>query len=274
MLFTRRNQANRKLKKVLIFVIGFYIMIGTSLYVLQEKILFRPTVLNKEYLFNFNNDFEELNLSTEKGAEINAIHFKVENPKGVILYFHGNAGDLSRWGNITEYFVDLGYDLLVMDYRTYGKSTGKLSEQALFNDAQFCYDFLKSLYNEADISVYGRSLGTGIATYIGSKNSPKQVILETPYFNIIDVAKHRFPLLPIKYMLHYKIMSNEFIQNVDCPISIIHGTEDSVVPFSSGKKLSQVAPPGGVEFNAVEGGEHNNLISFDVYHDFINRVLP
>ncbi len=249
-------------------------MIGASLYFLQEKVLFRPTVLDREYVYEFSHNFDELFFKTEAEAEINAIHFKSINPKGVILYFHGNAGDLSRWGEITEYFVNRNYDVLVMDYRTYGKSSGKLSEKALFHDAQYCYDFLKALYAEEEITVYGRSLGTGFATYIGANNQPYQVILETPYYNIVDVAKHRFPFLPINYLLHYPIKSNEFISQINCPVSMIHGTEDSVVPYASGKKLFEEKRSNQINFTTVQGGEHNNLIDFDVYHTFIDRVLP
>ncbi|NOY48554.1 MAG: alpha/beta hydrolase, partial [Chlorobi bacterium] len=130
----------QKFKKGLYFLLIFYVMITTSLYFFQEKILFRPTVLTQDYKYNFSYPFEELFLKTEDDAVINALHFKARNSKGVILYFHGNAGDLSRWGTITEYFVSMNYDVLVMDYRTYGKSTGVLSEEALHKDAQMCYN--------------------------------------------------------------------------------------------------------------------------------------
>ena len=106
------------LKKAIIIILGLYVMIGMALYLLQEKILFRPTVLQQDYKFEFSYPYEELFLKTDENAVINAIHFKVENPKGVILYFHGNAGDLQRWGEITEFFVEKGYDVLVMDYWT------------------------------------------------------------------------------------------------------------------------------------------------------------
>ena len=177
MSFIRQKKITHKLKQATFGLIAIYLMIGTALYFLQEKILFRPTVLNQTYVYKFSNPFEELFLKADDKAVINALHFKAENPKGVILYFHGNAGNLSRWGNITEYFVEMNYDVLVMDYRTYGKSTGALSERALYSDAQLCYDYLKNNYNESEITVYGRSLGTGIAAYIAAKNKPKQLIL-------------------------------------------------------------------------------------------------
>lgn len=247
-------------------------MAGTLLYFLQEKMLFFPTVLEQDYIFQFSKPFEELFLKTDDDAVINAIHFKTENPKGVILYFHGNAGDLSRWGFIAEYFVEKQYDVLIIDYRTYGKSTGKLSEKALYNDAQYGYDYLKDRYAEGEITLYGRSLGTGIAAYLASKNKPKQLILETPYYSIADVAKSRFPLLPVETLLKYKLPTYKYIQQASCPITIIHGTDDMVVPISSAEKLLKLNIE-NLDFITIEGGGHNDLIEHDLYHQQIHKIL-
>ncbi|WP_321254481.1 alpha/beta hydrolase [Psychroserpens sp.] len=248
-------------------------MLGTTLYVLQEKLMFFPTTLTRDFTYNFQYPFEELFLEPENDVLINAVHFKNENPKGVILYFHGNAGDLSRWGTITEYFVEKNYDVLVMDYRTYGKSKGKLSEQGFYDDAQFCYNYLKSRYDESDIILYGRSLGTGVANYLASKNQPKQLILETPYYSITDIAKHRFPFFPVKSLIKYEFNSFEYIQNVKCPITIIHGTHDQVVPYSSGNKLFDIAPKSITKMKTIDGGRHNDLVNFDAYHEVIASIL-
>ncbi len=248
-------------------------MISASLYFLQEKLLFFPTVLEQDFEFQFNHSFEELNFETDDGAKLNAIHFKVENPKGVILYFHGNAGDLSRWGTVAEYFVEKQYDVLIMDYRTYGKSTGKLSEAVFYTDAQLFYDYLKDNYEEDEITLYGRSLGTGIATYLASKNKPKQLILETPYYSIVDVAKDRFPIFPVGSLLKYKFLSYKFIQKVSCPITMFHGTNDRVVPYASAEKLFEVAPKPQTNFVTIEGGNHGDLINFDSYNYQIEKIL-
>lgn len=274
MSFIRQKKIKHKIKKAAFGLLAIYLMIGTTLYFLQEKILFRPTVLNQSHVFKFSHPFDELFLKTDDNAVINALHFKAEKPKGVILYFHGNAGDLSRWGNITEYFVERDYDVLVMDYRTYGKSTGTLSEHALYSDAQMCFDYLKKYYNEDAITVYGRSLGTGIATFIASNNKPKQLILETPYYSIVDVAKYRFPFFSVKQLIHYKLPTNEFIKNVTCNISMFHGTADYVVPFNSGEKLFMEAPRDLTSITVIENGSHNDLIKFDEYHKKIKEILP
>lgn len=248
-------------------------MIGASLYFFQEKLIFRPTTLSQDFTFNFSNPFEELFLKAEDGAVINAIHFKTENPKGVILYFHGNAGDLSRWGKITEFFVEKNYDVFVMDYRTYGKSKGTLSEQALYNDAQMCYNYVLERYAASEITIYGRSLGTGMATYLASNNNPKKLILETPFYSLTDVAKYRFSLFPTKKLLKYDFPSYKYVQDINCPILIFHGTDDGVIPYASSEKLFNSMNQKDKMFFTIENGEHNNLIEFDSYRKQIQKIL-
>lgn len=267
-----QKRLKRRLKQIITILIALYLMIRASLYFFQEKLIFLPTKLSQDYEYQFNYPFEELFLETDENVSINALHFKAKNPKGVILYFHGNAGDLSRWGKITEYLVALHYDVLIMDYRTYGKSTGKLSENALYDDAQYCYDYLLKQYKESKITLYGRSLGTGIASYLGSKNNPKQLILETPYYSIEDVAKYRFPIFPVKHLLKYKFPTYQYLPKVNCKISIFHGTEDLIVPYNSGKKLSKLNIE-NLNFITVEDGSHNDLINFEIYNTAIKTIL-
>ena len=273
MSFIHRKKIKTTLKKILFVLLGLYVMIGTSLYFLQERLLFLPTVLDQDFQYQFNYPFEELFLKTDDQTVINALHFKIENPKGVILYFHGNAGDLSRWGTITEYFVEKGYDVLVMDYRTYGKSTGKLSENALYKDAEYCYNFLIEHYNESEITIYGRSLGTGLATYVASNHHPNQLILETPYYSMVDVAKKRFPIFPVKQLMKYELPTYKYINKVKCPITMIHGTNDKVIPIESAKKLYEVIGSNNASLTIIEGGGHNNLSDFKKYSIVIESVL-
>ena len=239
----------------------------------QEKLIFLPTTLSQDFEYSFSTPFEELFITTEDDARLNALHFKTENPKGVILYFHGNAGNLDRWGEITSEFTKLQYDVLVMDYRTYGKSTGKLSEKALYDDAQLFYNHLLKTYKEEEIIIYGRSLGTGIASHIASQNKPLKLILETPYFNLLEIAQKRFSFLPIKLLLKYEFPSNEFINVVTCPIAIFHGTNDNVIPFESGRKLFESIIQNEKEFFLIENGEHNNLSNFEAFHNGIQKTL-
>jgi len=264
----------RRLKKLAKFLLAVYILSIIMLYFLQEKLIFLPSQLPQDYAYSFALPHTEFNLETPDGAMLNGLHFKNTDSKGVILYFHGNAGDLSRWGEIALFFVEKQYDVVIMDYRSYGKSTGKLSPQALFDDAQLFYDYTLGHYQESNITLYGRSLGTGIATELASRNLPKQLVLETPFYSLVDVAKEMFPILPVSLFLKYKFPSFEYMQQVACPVGIFHGTSDSIVPFDSGKKLFEAIPNEQKTFYTVEGGGHNNLISFPQYHEGIKKVLP
>tara|TARA_R100001369_G_scaffold51222_2_gene78046 strand:+ start:150 stop:947 length:798 start_codon:yes stop_codon:yes gene_type:complete len=263
----------RTLLKGLLIVFSGYVIIIAGMYLLQEKLIFLPTQLPQEHTYTFEQSFTEFFLEAKDGARLNALHFKVENPKGVILYFHGNAGNLDRWGEITSFFTQFNYDVVVMDYRTYGKSTGKLSEKSLYKDAQLFYDYILKRYPENEVTVYGRSLGTTFAAYVASANNPKKLILETPFYSMTDVAKKRFPVLPVAQLLKYRFPTNTYMNKTNCPVVIFHGTDDDVVPYESGKKLAETLPKDRLNFISIPEGGHNNLIEFQEYKDSIEEVF-
>lgn len=266
------GRKNRRFKYVIALSIGFYIVIGSALYLFQEKLLFLPTQLEESYTYQFDLPFEELDFIPEEGVRLNALYFRSEQPRGVILYSHGNAGDLSRWGAIASRFVKYNYDVLVWDYRSYGKSKGPRSEIAFYNDAEHIYDFLLTKYNAEEIIIYGRSLGTGISTYLASNKQCQQLILETPYYSIVDVAQYRFPIFPVEKLMSYKFPSYKYLPDVNAPVTIIHGTDDSVVPYKSAQKLATVKTD-GLEFITIEGGDHNNLVDFTGFHEALDKAL-
>lgn len=263
----------RILRKGILLLISAVILYSIGLFYMQKKLIFLPTKLAADHVYQFPQPYEELFLDTEDGARLNAVHFKTKDPKGIILYFHGNAGDLSRWGLIGARFTKYNYDVLIMDYRTYGKSTGKISEENLIKDAQLFYDHVLKEYKEEDVVLYGRSLGTNFAAYVAAKNNPGKLILETPFYDLEEAAKNRIPLLPVKYFLKFQFPSNVYISEVKCPIFIFHGTKDKVVPYRSGKRLSKIVSNEQLTFVTIPEGEHNNLIEFEEYRNAIETVL-
>ncbi len=269
----RKRRIQQNLKRIGIISMSGFLLIMGVLYTFQERLIFLPTKLNKDHNYSFQEPFKELTLSTKDGALLNAVHFTRENPKGIIVYFHGNAGNLERWGGVVQFFVQKNWEVLVMDYRGYGKSTGKRSENALFSDAQMFYDYALEHFNETNVVVYGRSLGTAIATKIASQNTPGQLILETPFYSLYDIAKQRFPLLPLKPLLKYQFDSYEYAREVCSPVTIIHGTNDTVVPLFSGRKLFDSIPGSHKKMIVVQGGMHNNLIEFQKYREEIDMLL-
>ena len=260
-------------KKGLIVIFCIYMALLLGFYLFQEKIIFQSKKLDKNFTYRFTKKFEEVNLNTKDNSTINALHFKVENPKGVLLYFHGNKGSLKRWGDMVSPYTEYHYDVFVMDYRGYGKSNGKRSENAMYNDAQVAYDYLKDTFNESDIVVYGRSMGATFATFVSSQNKPKQLILEAPFYSLVDAINGNFPFLPFNALLKYKFRSNELISKVASPTVIFHGDKDALVSLKSGKKLYESSNKEITDFITIKNGTHHNLSTFNIYKEKVKTLL-
>lgn len=163
--------------KTIKIVIGIIILLNIALivglYFFQEKLIFSPQKLEKDYQYSFSQNFEELTFKT-----LDNKLFKADSTKGVIFYLHGNLGSLKSWGNVAKSYTDLNYDVFIIDYRGFGKSEGAISsEKQLFDDNQIVYNKIKTLYKEQYITILGYSIGTGLATKLASDNNPRRLIL-------------------------------------------------------------------------------------------------
>jgi uncharacterized protein len=257
---------------IVIIIPAILIGLGIAVYIFQERLIFHPEKLSDKYQFMFFNDFEELTYHTEDANTINALLFKAKNSKGIIYYHHGNAGSLETWGVKSTDFTNKGYDVFMYDYRGYGKSTGKIkNEKMLYNDALMIYNTLLEDYKESNIILYGMSLGTGIATKLAAEKTPKLLILETPYYNFYDVSKYHYPFLPNSILLHYQFKTNKFLPEIKFPVYLFHGTEDETVPYSSSERLAKLS--NNIKLFTIKDGSHNNLNSYDEYHQRLGEVL-
>lgn len=260
------------MKISMIIIPTILILLTTLLYSQQEFLIFRPFPLAANYSYSFPFEFEELNWEVESGITINALHFKTKESKGVVLYFHGNGGNLAGWGGIAEDFLTRKQNLIIWDYRGYGKSTGKIkSEEDLIKDAVYAYDYTKTIYPESQITLYGRSLGSGLAVYLAKEKTPKRLILETPYNNFIDIAKYHYPYIPT-FLMKYKLDSESLIGSVRCPIFIFHGTEDTVIPLPFARKLESNIKR-EYKFFLISNAGHNDVSETKEYFTELNKIL-
>jgi len=258
--------------KFIFFFACLYLLICLYIYFRQESFIFYPDVLSADYEFvQFKGDVEELYFQPESGVKLHALKFSVSKPKGVILYFHGNARALDNWGYIGADLKIHGYDVIIPDYRGYGKSVGPRTEENLFKDARYIFDQLAITYSKEQIIIYGRSLGSGIASSVASNISPKLLILETPYFSIGRMAAEQMPFLPTNLVLKYKFRSDLFLPKVTCPIYVFHGTEDELIPYQHAVDLKTLIP--SIDFTTIPGATHNNLDQFASFNDKIKAIL-
>ncbi len=259
--------------QILIFILAAYIIISVLLYYLQDYFLFKPEKLPPDFNFYYENQkVSEYHLETRDGAIINGLHFSVEKPLGVILYLKGNSKSIKGWGKFAVDFTRNNYDVIMIDYRGFGKSTGKRSQKAIKHDLQFIYNKIREKVNEKYIIIYGRSMGSGFATKLASMNNPKMLILDAPYYSLTKVTGRYMPFMPLSIILKYPMPTYKWIKYVKCPIHIIHGTEDKLIPFRSSVKLSQINAK-LTRLHPIIGGGHKNLNNFESYHKILGEII-
>jgi pimeloyl-ACP methyl ester carboxylesterase len=260
------------MKEFFLYALSAIALLSVIAYLVQEKLIFKPEKLSADFEFKYDAPFEELWFDIEPGVRISGLHFKVDTPKGLILYFHGNTRSIKGWAKYARDFYRYGYDVVLVDYRGFGKSTGKRSEREMLNDMQFVYDRLADQYAEDHILVYGRSMGSGFATKLAADNQPRYLILDAPYYSFKKVAERFTPFLPHRFILRFHLRTDKWIKRVSCHTYIIHGTRDWLIPISHSEKLRKFNPH-RITLIRIEGGGHNNLPSFPEYHNFIRDIL-
>lgn len=264
----------QKLFRWLKIIIIVYCSIGIALYYLQEKFLFHPEKLSAAYVYRFDVPFAEVNIPINETDTVNMVKFfpKDSVRRGVVLYFHGNRQNLERYAKFAANFTKHGYEVWMEDYPGFGKSTGERTEKKLYEQARQVYKMAASRYGKDSIILYGKSFGTGIASYIASESNCKRLILETPYYSIPALFSCYAPIYPTSYMSTYKIPANKFLEYVQYPITIFHGTNDGVIPYRCAARLKHVIKPTD-EFITIENGTHQNLNDFPLFKQKLDSLL-
>ena len=253
-------------------LITLYLAVILLFFFFQEKVLFAPTKLESNYEFNYSEEFEELSFVLDDGITLNALHFKADSSKGLVYYLHGNGGALDTWGRAAIPFTKNEYDCLILDYRGYGKSEGKIKSQKRFlKDVNSVYQDLLKLYTEDNIIVVGSSIGTCPAAYVAANNQPSKLILKAPYNNMNYMRKLYYSWLP-KFGLRYPLQTDEFVSKTKTSITIFHGDNDLLIPFECSKELEKLFD-GDDELIMLKGQGHGGMSVHPDYISNIKRIL-
>lgn len=260
------------IKWPLVILCSLYLLICSALFFFQEKLIFVPKKLPSTFNYSFHQPFEEMNIQLSDGKIMNCLLFKADSSKGLIFYMHGNAGALDTWGDAAKTYLDLNYDFFVLDYRGYGKSEGAIdSEDQLHNDMQTAYDLMLKQYKESDIIITGYSIGTGPATYLASKNNPKCLILQAPYYNLTEIALSQYPFIPA-FLLRYKFDTSGLIALVKAPVFIFHGDADNLISIEHSYKLKKLFKSSDKLF-VLTGLGHSGMNKDEQYQAALKGVL-
>jgi fermentation-respiration switch protein FrsA (DUF1100 family) len=263
---------------IVVMAAAAYAVVLLALFVFQSRLVFFPDMPSRTVgpgPDSIGLAFEPVEIVTEDGVKLDAWYVPAQQPRGVVLFFHGNAGNISHRLDSLRIFNALNLDTLIFDYRGYGRSEGKVSEQGTYRDGEAAWRYLREKRGiaAAEIVLFGRSLGAAIAAYVASRHTPGALILESGFVSVPDMAAALYPWMPARRLARIKYPTGEYLKAVSCPVLIVHGRDDEIIPFDQGRKLFERArePKHFLEFR----GGHNDgfLVSGRRYLDGLDSFL-
>ncbi len=274
------------LKRFVIYSVLIILFIMIFPKFIEKGLIFHPDKSNDTATPDIHGiEYDDVIFQTEDGLNLNGwfVPGKKTSPDTdlhTLLWFHGNAGNINRrLDNIKMIYERVPVNVFIIDYRQYGRSEGKVSEQGTYLDARAALAYLHSRkeINREKIIFFGRSLGSAVAVELALNEKCRALILETPFTSILEMGKKLYPFLPVSLLLKTKYDSLAKIRNIKVPILVMHGDKDALVPFEHGKRLYDMANE-PKEFYTIPGAGHNDthIVGgdeyFDVIKEFVNKL--
>ena len=260
---------------IIIIIAGVYVLFAGSLFIFQSHYVYYPEHIISADPSNIGLEFESVSFKTEDRVKLSGWFIPTEGASGVILFCHGNAGNISHRLESIEIFHRLGLNVFIFDYRGYGRSEGKPSEIGTYRDVEAVWQYLvkERQVSPNRVVVFGRSLGGAVAAWLAHKHTPAALILESAFTSVPDIAAKIYPYLPVKLLSRFEYNTAEYLDEIDCPVLIVHSREDEVMPFSHGKQLFERAK-GPKEFLEISGTHNEGFItSGKRYEEGLNTFI-
>jgi fermentation-respiration switch protein FrsA (DUF1100 family) len=263
---------------VTIFAAGMYGALCLYLFFMQARLLYYPNIPSRKLTANpadVGLDYETVTLSTSDHVKLHGWFIPARSERGTLLFFHGNAGNISHRLDSLKIFHDIGLSTLIIDYRGYGRSQGSISEHGTYLDAEAAWSYLTLTrkVSAREIVVFGRSLGAAIGAYIAAQQKPAALILESAFTSVPDMAARLYPVFPVRLLSRFHYNTEQLLLSVSCPVLIIHSPNDEIIPYENGLKLYKRArePKRFLELR----GDHNQgfLTSGQVYKDGLREFI-
>ena len=244
---------------------ALFIVFASAVYVLQGQVLYHPTVPSRSIITTPDSiglAYENVTIKTEDGVTLHGWHIEGRSSR-VALFFHGNAGNISHRLQTINQLHSLGLSVLIIDYRGYGKSTGRPSETGLYRDAHAAWQFLieEKGKQPGDIVIIGRSLGGSVASWLAAQQSPLALIVEASFTSVPNVAEDLYPGLPVKWFIRFRHPTRDHVRQTKSSVLIIHSRGDEIIPYHHGEALFAAANTPKT-FLEVRGG-HNDFFVHD-----------
>ncbi len=253
-----------------LIAMALYAAVLATLWFGQEHLLFQPVPLDPARPLATQADVHERMIDVP-GARLSVLELRLPHPKGVVFFLHGNGGNLESWFINTDFYRQANFDLVMMDYRGYGKSSGHIdSEAQMHADVQAVWDDVAPRYQGRRVVVYGRSLGTGLAATLAARLQPDLTVLVSPYTSMVALARQHYPWVPPS-VLRYPLHTDEQLGHIRSPVMLIHGDHDTLIPIAHSRALQPLAS--NARLIVVPGAEHGNMQDFASYTQAVRAAL-
>lgn len=247
-----------------------YASVLAALWWHQEALLFQPTPLPADAALPTGPDVHEQRVAVP-GAELSVLELRLPRPRGVVFFLHGNAGNLQSWFVNLDLYRQAGFDLVMPDYRGYGRSTGRIESQAqLQADMAAVWRSVAPRYAGKRVVFFGRSLGTGLAAQLATEVQPDLTVLVSPYASLQALAAEQYPWVP-GGLLRYPMRTDLVLPQLKRPVLLVHGEQDSLIRPAHSERLQQLQS--AAQLVRVPGAGHNDLQDFPRYRQVLAQAL-
>ena len=228
---------------IVIIITVAYIIFDAFLFIFQSHYIYYPEPVLLADPGSIGLYFESVSFETMDRVKLCGWFVPSESARGVILFCHGNAGNISHRLESIQIFHRLGLDVFIFDYRGYGRSEGKPTEHGTYKDAEAAWRYLveERQVHPKEIVVFGRSLGGAVASWLAQSHTPGALILESTFTSLPDMAATLYPYIPVKLLLRFKYNTAEYLGGLSCPVLIVHSRDDEIMRFSHGRRLFEIA---------------------------------
>jgi len=257
----------RKVATLLIVFLAAFAALSGYLYYLQDSLIYHPLRELEATPGNIGLDYRAVALKTSDGLKISGWYITASQRRGVVLFFHGNGGNISHRLESIRIFNNIHMDVLIIDYRGYGQSEGSPSKEGTYKDAEAAWDYLvQTMHVSPDrIIIFGRSLGSAVAAEMALRHQAAGLILESGFTSIKDIGKELFPYLPVSLIVRHKYDTISKVDRIEIPKLIVHSPQDDIIPYTHGIALyHRAAAPKA--FLKISGGHDNGFLLSGQYY--------
>ena len=249
---------------ILALAAASYVALLVAMYAFQSRLIFLPDMPSRTIGAgpdSIGRAFESVEILTEDGIKLDAWYVPAPEPRGTLLFFHGNAGNISHRLDSLRIFNQLGLSTLIFDYRGYGRSEGKVSEAGLYRDAEAAWHHLTEERHTpaAEIVLFGRSMGAAVAASLAGRHRPGALIVESGFVSVPEMAADLYPWFPARRLARIEFPTGDYLKSVSCPVLVVHSRDDEIIPFAHGQSLYDMARE-PKQFLELRGGHNDGFL--------------